>query len=79
MLVGNTLIHIVVRYCFVADPWQRIEMLLVANAVMTVALAIDLCQLEWWSRRGIAPPRTALRLVLGWIITMTLGAIVAML
>jgi hypothetical protein len=77
LLVGNTLLHIVVRYCFVPDTLPRIGWALVANAVMTAALAFDLCRDEWRTRRGLPPTQTLLQRCLGWLITMTLASIVS--
>lgn len=77
MIIGNTLIHIAARYCFLASPWDRIGWGLVANAVIWVALSYDLCHREWRNRHGIQPSRSLLRLAIGWAITMTIAAIVA--
>lgn len=76
MIVGNTLLHVVVRYCFLADTTARIGWALLANSIMTVALAAELCHDEWWIRRGGRPPRTLPRLVFGWFATMTVAATV---
>jgi len=77
MIIGNTLLHIVVRYCFLPDTAQKIGWALIANTLMAIALAADLCYEESWNRRGSRPPRTFARLVIGWVLTMTLAAVVA--
>jgi hypothetical protein len=73
MIVGNTVLHIASRYCFLPAPWPRIRWVLITNVVMSAALAIELCLAERRARRPGAPPdRPGL---LGWAITMTLAAI----
>ncbi|HWU91437.1 MAG TPA: hypothetical protein VN253_29420 [Kofleriaceae bacterium] len=79
ILVGNTLVHAAVHYCFLPDTARLIGWSVVANAVMAAALAADLCYEERWSRRGRRPPRTVPRLVIGWLLTMTLASVIAML
>ncbi len=76
MVIGNTVLHVAIRYCFLADPWPRIGWALVANGVMTIALACELCLGEWRRRRGVEPEVTAVRRVVGWAATMTLAATV---
>jgi len=77
LIIGNTLLHIVVRYCFLPDTANKIGWALLANTLMAIALAADLCYEESWSRRGSRPPRTFVRLAIGWVLTMTLAAVVA--
>lgn len=77
MLVGNTALHLASRYCFLPATWDRVRWVLVTNAVMAAALAVELCMDELRARRRAAggpdPPR--LPRVVGWAITMTLAAI----
>jgi hypothetical protein len=75
MVIGNTLLHIAVRYCFLPNTGELIGRALIANTIMAVALAVDLCREEWWRRRAVRPPRTLLQLALGWSLTMTTAAI----
>jgi len=77
MLIGNTLLHIAARYCFLPDPARRIGWALAGNAVLAAALAADLCYEEWRYRRAAPPARSAPRRALGWALTMTLAAIPA--
>lgn len=79
ILVGNTLLHAVTRTCFLPDPAERLGWAVAANAVMAAALAVDLCYEERWNRRGKRPPRTRLRLAIGWLLTMSVASVVAML
>jgi hypothetical protein len=79
IVVGNTLIHAAVSHCFLPDPARWIGWALVANTVMAAALAADLCYEERWRRRGRRPPRTLPRLAIGWLLTMTVASVVAML
>jgi hypothetical protein len=79
ILVGNTLLHAAVLYVFLPDPAARLGWAIAANAVLAAALAADLCYEERWNRRGRRPPRTVPRVVIGWLVTMTLAAVVAML
>jgi hypothetical protein len=80
MMVGNTLLHVATRYCFLPSIWGRVQLVLVTNGVMAIALAIEMCLDERRSRRRIAglpvagPPGWP-RLALRWATTMTLAAI----
>lgn len=76
MVVGNTLLHVAVSYCFQPNTAEMIGRALIANTIMAVALAVDLCLEEYWQRRGGRPPRTPLQLALGWAVTMTIAATV---
>jgi hypothetical protein len=77
MMFGNTFIHVVARYCFLPAPWERLEWVLFANVVMTVALSIDMCWDEWKRRHPSkqAPRFVPARKLAGWAVTQTLGAI----
>ena len=79
LVVGNTLLHLAIRTCFLPDTWDRLGWALAANAVMGAALAADLCYEEWWSRRGARPPRTVPRLAIGWVLTMTVAVVTGVL
>jgi hypothetical protein len=77
MVVGNTLLHVAALYCFRPDTRELIGRALIANSIMAIALAVDLCRDEWWQRRGGPPPRTPLQLAIGWSVTMTIAATVS--
>lgn len=79
ILVGNTLLHAAVFYVFLPDAAARLGWAVAANTVLAAALAADLCYEERWNRRGRRPPRTVPRVVIGWLVTMTVAAVVAML
>ncbi|MGE3762160.1 MAG: hypothetical protein AB7L94_07910 [Kofleriaceae bacterium] len=74
MIVGNTLLHVVIRYCFLADPWPRIGAALIANTLMAMAIAIELCLEE--KRRRSGRERTMWGRIVGWAVAMTLAATV---
>lgn len=71
MIVGNTLLHVALRYCFLADPWKRIVAALCANTIMAAVIAIELCLDEHRRRRGGPSKAPA---VAGWATTMTIAA-----
>jgi hypothetical protein len=73
MLVGNSVIHIVTRYFFLPNTWDRIAWVLVSNLIMTVALATEMCADEW--RRRHPSSRRPRRVLLGWAVTQTLAAL----
>jgi hypothetical protein len=74
MMVGNTLLHVASRYCFLPATWDRVCWVLMTNAVMTVGLAAEMCIDEWRSRhRPLAPAHPPG--LLSWAITLTLAAI----
>jgi hypothetical protein len=75
MIVGNTLIHVVTRYCFFPSLAERLKWVLLSNVVMTIALAADLSLDEWRRRRGVTITPSAARSLAGWAVTMTLAAI----
>jgi hypothetical protein len=83
MLAGNTLLHVVSRYCFLPSLWGRVRWVLLTNVVMAAALAIEMCLDEHRARRRVAglSAQPLLRgwwgAVVGWAITMTLAAIAA--
>ena len=72
MIVGNTLLHVAIRYCFLAHPWERIQAALVANTLAAIAIAIELCLEE--RRRRLGREQAAWARVVGWAIAMTLAA-----
>lgn len=78
MLVGNLALHAVVGYTFYVadDPTfvARLGWIVVVNAIIATALAVDLCRDEWRRRYG-APRPSGWRAVLGWLYTMTILAI----
>jgi hypothetical protein len=76
MIIGNTLVHVAIRYCFLPDPWSRIGWSLVANTLMAVALAVELCIAE--RRRHVRDARepSVVGSLVGWASTMTLAATV---
>ena len=74
MVIGNTVLHVALRYCFLADPWPRIGAALVANSVMAIAIAAELCLEERRRRRGTS--RTRWGRAVGWAVAMTLAALV---
>jgi len=76
MIVGNTLLHLASRYCFLPATWHRVRWLLATNVVIAAALAIEMCIDEWRSRRAAMGLRVGSRLPgwIGWAITMTLAA-----
>ncbi|MBL0217665.1 MAG: hypothetical protein IPQ07_27790 [Myxococcales bacterium] len=78
LVVGNTLIHLALNYCFFPDPGPWIARMMVANVAIGVVLAIDLCLLEH-RRRTHAPARGLASHALGWAVTMTIAASVRML
>jgi hypothetical protein len=83
MLAGNTVLHVVSRYCFLPSLWGRVRWVLITNVVMAAALAIEMCLDEYRARRRAAgqPAEPLLRgrvgAVIGWAVTMTLAAIAA--
>lgn len=75
ILVGNTLIHVVLRYAYLDDGLERTYHALLGNTVLAVALALDLCDQE---RRRDAPTQTSpVRAIIGWVLTFTIAAVVA--
>lgn len=78
LVVGSTLLHLVARYCFAPDAGPAIGRMILANTIMGAILAVDLCVDEYRRRTG-APPRSPARLALGWAVTMTIAASVALL
>jgi hypothetical protein len=78
LVIGSTLLHLVARYCFVPDAAPAIGRMIAANVLMGAVLAFDLCHEEYRRRTG-APPRSPARLALGWAVTMTIAASVALL
>lgn len=78
LIAGSTLLHLVARYCFAPDAGIAIGRMLAANAIMGCILAVDLCVDEYRRRTG-APPRSPARVALGWAVTMTIAASVALL
>lgn len=70
ILVGNTLLHVVLRYAYLDDGLDRTWHALVGNTALAIALAVDLCLQER------APAKRAWPIA-GWLITFTIAAVVA--
>lgn len=73
VFVGNTLLHVVLRYAYLDDGWERTQHALLGNAVLATVLVLDYCHLEW---RG-AGPRSLARQIIGGVVAFTLAALVS--
>lgn len=75
VLVGNTLLHVVLRYAYLDDGLARTWHAVLGNAVLAIALAVDLCHQEW--RRDAPERASSVRAIAGWALTFTIAAVAA--
>lgn len=73
VFVGNTLLHVVLRYAYLDDGWERTQRALLGNAVLATVLVLDYCHLEW---RGTGP-RSLTRSIVGGVLAFTIAALVS--
>lgn len=76
VLVGNTLLHVVLRYAYLDDGWSRTQHALVGNAVLAVAITLDLWHLEWHHDAPVSE-RSLVRSIAGGVIAFTVAAFAA--